>query len=200
MKKVYLYFIAFMIVLSFSSCTISEVNEKAIIEGVLVEKSGMDEQEGRYKYTFALPLYEEEQVTQEYISVYGDSFSEAFEKLENAAAKKPFAGQNKYMIFSEDLKKGESKYILEDIASNYQWRKDCVFFFADKKAMEFITEGEYSSGYIEDFAKIYSRNHRNIAVGLFKAEKSAKEDIYNYLFPVFTANENSLIEKDFETV
>ena len=40
MKKVYLYFIAFMLVLSFSSCAITEVNEKAIIEGVFVNESG----------------------------------------------------------------------------------------------------------------------------------------------------------------
>lgn len=200
MKKVYLYFIAFMLVLSFSSCTITEVNEKAIIEGVLVEKSDKSAEEGRYKYTFALPSYEEEEVAQEYVSVYGDSFYEAFERLEKAAAKKPFAGQNKYVIFSQSLEKGERKYLLEDMASDYQWRKDCVFFLADEKVIYCIKEGLFPYGYIEDFVKIYSRENRNIAVGLYKAEKSAAEDIYTYMFPVFTAVENRLEEKDLEMI
>lgn len=200
MKKVYLYFIAFMMILSFSSCSITEVNENAIIEGVFVESGDTGGANGRYKYTFALPLYEEEKVTQEYISVYADSFSSAFEELQRATAKKPFAGQSKYVIFSQELKKGESKYLLEEISSDYSWRKDCVFFFADEKAVEFITEGGCTSEYIESFAGIYSRENRNIAVGLFKAEKSASEDIYLYRFPVFTAEGNCLVEKELITI
>lgn len=199
MKKVYLYFIAFMLVLSFSSCAITEVDEKAIIEGVLVNKSE-DQSLGMYEYTFAIPLYEKEDITQEYITVKGDSFSKAFDTLEKVTAKKPFPGQNKYVIFSDSLSSQETKEVLIDMSSDYEWRKDCVFFFGDDKSFEYIQEEGITSEHIVDFAKLYQTENRKIATGLFKAEKSSKEDIYEYVFPVFTVEDKWLTEKETRTI
>lgn len=195
MKKVYLYFIAFMLVLSFSSCAITEVDEKAIIEGVFVDKAD-DFSDSMYEYTFAVPLYEKEDITQEYITVKGESFAKAFEALEKVTAKKPFPGQNKYVIFSDNLDSNETKYILGDMSSDYEWRKDCVFFFGDDKSFEYIQKDGITSEHIVDFIKIYSTKNRKITTGLFKAEKASKEDIYAYIFPVFTVEEKGLSQKE----
>lgn len=195
MKKVYLYFIAFMLVLSFSSCAITEVDEKAIIEGVFVDKAD-DFSGSMYEYTFAVPLYEKEDITQEYITVKGESFAKAFEALEKVTAKKPFPGQNKYVIFSDNLDSNETKYILGDMSSDYEWRKDCVFFFGDDKSFEYIQKEGITSEHIVDFIKIYSTKNRKITTGLFKAEKASKEDIYAYIFPVFTVEEKGLSQKE----
>lgn len=199
MKKVYLYFIAFMLVLSFSSCAITEVDEKAIIEGVFVDKAD-DFSDSMYEYTFAVPLYEKEDITQEYITVRGESFAKAFEALEKVTAKKPFPGQNKYVIFSDNLDSNETKYILGDMSSDYEWRKDCVFFFGDDKSFEYIQKEGITSEHIVDFIKIYSTKNRKITTGLFKAEKASKEDIYAYIFPVFTVEEKGLSQKETRTI
>lgn len=194
MKKVYLYFIAFMLVLSFSSCAITEVNEKAIIEGVFVSPAG-DDSEGLYEYTFAVPLYEEEKITQEYISVTGRSFEEAFSALEKITAKKPFPGQNKYVILSDDFDSSQVKSVINDMSADYEWRKDCVFFFGDGKAFEYIKDNSVTSEHIVDFIEIYRAENRSKATGLFKAEKASKNNIYSYIFPVFTAENEGLTEK-----
>lgn len=195
MKKIYLYFIAFMLVLSFSSCAITEVNEKAIIEGVFVNESG-----GQLEYTFAVPLYEEEEITQEYITVTGGNFETAFEALEKVTAKKPFPGQNKYVIFSDNLNSEQVKGVLKDMSADYEWRKDCVFFFADDKAFDYIREEKITSEHIVDFIEIYNAKNRKKTTGLFKAEKAAKEELYEYIFPVFTIEEEGLSEKGTRTI
>lgn len=195
MKKVYLYFIVFMLVLSFSSCAITEVNEKAIIEGVFVNKTE-DSAGGIFEYTFAVPLYEEEKITQEYISVKGRSFAEAFDALEKITAKKPFPGQNKYVILSDRLDSLQTKSVINDMSSDYEWRKDCVFFFGDEKTFEYIKENSVTSEHIVDFIEIFSSGSRNIATGLFKAEKSSKNNIYSYIFPVFTAENDGMTLKN----
>ncbi len=190
MKKVYLSFITFMLVLSFSSCAITEVNEKAIIEGVFVNESG-----GQLEYTFAVPLYEEEEITQEYITVTAENLETAFDGLEKVTAKKPFPGQNKYVILSDNLNSEQVKEVLKDMSADYEWRKDCVFFFADDKAFDYIREEKITSEHIVDFIEIYNAKNRKKITGLFKAEKAAKEELYEYIFPVFTIEEEGLSEK-----
>lgn len=195
MKKAYLSFIAFMLVLSFSSCAITEVNEKAIIEGVFVNESG-----GQLEYTFAVPLYEEEEITQEYITVTAENLETAFDGLEKVTAKKPFPGQNKYVILSDNLNSEQVKEVLKDMSADYEWRKDCVFFFADDKAFDYICEEKITSEHIVDFIEIYNAKNRKKITGLFKAEKAAKEELYEYIFPVFTIEEEGLSEKGTRTI
>lgn len=195
MKKVYLSFIAFMLVLSFSSCAITEVNEKAIIEGVFVNESG-----GQLEYTFAVPLYEEEEITQEYITVTAENLETAFDGLEKVTAKKPFPGQNKYVILSDNLNSEQVKEVIKDMSADYEWRKDCVFFFADDKAFDYIREEKITSEHIVDFIEIYNAKNRKKITGLFKAEKAAKEELYEYIFPVFTIEEEGLSEKGTRTI
>lgn len=195
MKKVYLSFIAFMLVLSFSSCAITEVNEKAIIEGVFVNESG-----GQLEYTFAVPLYEEEEITQEYITVTAENLETAFDGLEKVTAKKPFPGQNKYVILSDNLNSEQVKEVLKDMSADYEWRKDCVFFFADDKAFDYIREEKITSEHIVDFIEIYNAKNCKKTTGLFKAEKASKEELYEYIFPVFTIEEEGLSEKGTRTI
>ena len=199
MKKIYLYFIAFILILSFSSCAINEVNEKAIIEGFFVQEN-KDSSNGQFVYTFAVPLYEKEDITQKYISVSCNSLTEAFDALEKTTAKKPFPGQNKYVILSQDLDNEQVNRIIKELSSDYEWRKDSVFFFGDESVFRYIKEEEITSDFIVGFAEIYNSKNRNISTGLFKAEKSAKEEIYSYLFPVFTVINNGFSEKEIKTI
>ena len=51
-----------------------------------------------------------------------------------------------------------------------------------------------------DFIEIYNAKNRKKTTGLFKAEKAAKEELYEYIFPVFTIEEEGLSEKGTRTI
>lgn len=164
-----------LIMMLFCSCSSSGIDTKSIVDGVIISKSLTG-----YYYNFSMLDFENSQI-HGVISIESDNIENAINDLQSITAKKPFFGQNSYIILSTRFSADDIMEQLNFFVKSNEISPNTAVMFAGTSVIKNLVQNKRESDYL---------------VGLAKTEKERVKSIDITLMEIITSLNDNNIDKN----
>lgn len=183
--------LGFGIMFAFSGCTASGIDERTIIDGIVISANNKN-----ITYDFSVLRAELEEGDSALYSIKADTLNQAIEELEVQTSRKPFFGQTQYILVNNRLSKKQTLEQLNNFTKDNGVSPNTSFYFVTDKGVKYLYEKKMTGKFFLTLAKI--ENKKNVNTTLLTAVNEMYEENKTAVLSVLNEKDGQLVLEKIE--